>query len=65
MVTPEDVIAVLNEAGVRFVLMGTHGISGWSERTASDRRCGRAGAKDGSSQGSPSASGGVSRAGSR
>lgn len=28
-VDPEELIRVLNEAGVRFVLMGQHGISGW------------------------------------
>jgi hypothetical protein len=29
MVTPEAVIAILHEAGVRCVLMGTHGLGGW------------------------------------
>jgi hypothetical protein len=29
MVKPEKVIRVLNEAGVRFVVMGTHGITGY------------------------------------
>jgi hypothetical protein len=29
MVTPEGVIAALHRAGVRFVLMGTHGLGGW------------------------------------
>lgn len=29
MVTPEDVIAVLHQAGVNCVLMGTHGLGGW------------------------------------
>jgi hypothetical protein len=29
MVTPEEVIAALHRAGVRPVLMGTHGIGGW------------------------------------
>jgi hypothetical protein len=29
MVGPKDVIRVLNEAGVGFVLMGTYGIAGW------------------------------------
>lgn len=29
MVAPADVIPVLNEAGVRFVLMGNYGITGW------------------------------------
>ena len=29
MVGPADVISVLNEAGVRFMLMGNYGISGW------------------------------------
>jgi hypothetical protein len=29
MVTPEDVIAVLHQAGVNSVLMGTHGLGGW------------------------------------
>src|SRR3954454_4563925 len=28
-ITPRDVIAVLNEAGVRFMLAGLHGIAGW------------------------------------
>lgn len=32
MVTPEPIIAALNEAGVRFVLMGTHGIGGWRDQ---------------------------------
>jgi hypothetical protein len=37
MITPEKVIAVLNDAGIRFVLMGTHGIGGWrSEARATD-----------------------------
>jgi hypothetical protein len=29
MITPTDVITVLDEAGVRFVLMGNYGITGW------------------------------------
>ena len=29
MIPPEEIIAVLNRAGVRFVLMGTHGVGGW------------------------------------
>jgi predicted nucleotidyltransferase len=29
MIAPADVIAVLHEAGVRFVLMGNYGITGW------------------------------------
>jgi hypothetical protein len=29
MVTPTDVIRLLNRAKVKFILMGTHGISGW------------------------------------
>jgi predicted nucleotidyltransferase len=29
MVAPADVIPVLNQAGVRFVLMGNYGITGW------------------------------------
>jgi hypothetical protein len=29
MITPEGVIAVLHQAGVRCVLMGTHGLGGW------------------------------------
>jgi hypothetical protein len=32
MVTPEAVIRSLNRAGVRFVLMGTHGIGGWRDQ---------------------------------
>lgn len=36
-VTPEEVIPVLNRAGVKFVLMGTHGVGGWrSEPRATD-----------------------------
>jgi hypothetical protein len=31
MVKPEKVIRVLNGAGVRFVVMGTHGITGWRD----------------------------------
>ena len=27
--TPEEIIPILNKAGVKFVLMGTHGIGGW------------------------------------
>lgn len=29
MISPEDVICILNRAKVSFILMGTHGISGW------------------------------------
>jgi len=29
MIPAEDVIRVLNEAGVKFVVMGTHGVGGW------------------------------------
>ena len=29
MISPSDVIPVLNEAGVRFILMGNYGITGW------------------------------------
>ena len=29
MVAPADIILVLNEAGVRFILMGNYGIGGW------------------------------------
>jgi hypothetical protein len=29
MVAPADIIPVLNEAGVRFILMGNYGIGGW------------------------------------
>jgi hypothetical protein len=29
MVTPEGVIEALHKAGVRFVMMGTHGLGGW------------------------------------
>lgn len=38
MVAPEDVIPVLNQAGVRFMLMGNYGISGWrgEERATQD-----------------------------
>lgn len=36
-VTPDQVIPVLNKAGVKFVLMGMHGIGGWrSEPRATD-----------------------------
>jgi hypothetical protein len=31
MINPEDVIQVLNQAAVKFVLMGTHGIGGWRD----------------------------------
>ena len=31
-VTPKKVIKVLHEAGVQFVLMGTHGIGGWRKQ---------------------------------
>ncbi|HEY7328868.1 MAG TPA: hypothetical protein VH592_14590 [Gemmataceae bacterium] len=38
MVAPAEVISVLNEAGVRFMLMGNYGISGWrdEERATQD-----------------------------
>ena len=38
MVAPEDVIPALNEAGVRFMLMGNYGITGWrdEERATQD-----------------------------
>lgn len=37
MITPEDVIRVLNAAGVRYMLMGNYGITGWRlERRASE-----------------------------
>ncbi|HTU20483.1 MAG TPA: hypothetical protein VMG10_20635 [Gemmataceae bacterium] len=37
MISPEDVIGVLNAAGVRFMLMGNYGITGWRlERRASE-----------------------------
>ena len=38
MAPPTDVIAVLNEAAVRFILMGTYGITGWrgEERATQD-----------------------------
>jgi hypothetical protein len=37
MIAPEDVIRVLNAAGVRFILMGNYGITGWRlERRASE-----------------------------
>jgi hypothetical protein len=38
MIGPADVIAVLNEVGVRFMLMGNYGISGWrgEERATQD-----------------------------
>ncbi|MBI3409284.1 MAG: hypothetical protein HY040_13135 [Planctomycetes bacterium] len=37
MITPEEIIAVLNDAGVKFVLMGTYGVGGWrSEPRATD-----------------------------
>src|SRR5579871_3576978 len=29
MIAPAEVIAVLNKAGVRFILMGNYGITGW------------------------------------
>jgi hypothetical protein len=29
MITPAEVIAVLNLAGIKFVLMGAHGVGGW------------------------------------
>jgi hypothetical protein len=31
MITPADVIRLLNRAKVKFILMGTHGISGWRD----------------------------------
>jgi hypothetical protein len=34
-IKPEDVIRLMNKAGVRFVLMGAHGISGWMEQPRS------------------------------
>jgi hypothetical protein len=38
MIAPTDVMAVLNEAGVRFILMGNYGITGWrgEERATQD-----------------------------
>ena len=38
MISPTDVITVLNEAGVRFMLMGNYGITGWrgEERATQD-----------------------------
>jgi len=37
MITPEEIIKVLNDAGVNFVLMGTYGVGGWrSEPRATD-----------------------------
>jgi predicted nucleotidyltransferase len=38
MISPAEVIAVLNEAGVRFMLMGNYGITGWrgEERATQD-----------------------------
>ncbi len=37
MISPEDVISALSEAGVRFILMGNYGITGWRlERRASE-----------------------------
>ncbi len=37
MISPEDVISVLSETGVRFMLMGNYGITGWRlERRASE-----------------------------
>jgi hypothetical protein len=37
MIAPEDVIRVLNDAGVRFMVMGNYGITGWRlERRASE-----------------------------
>jgi hypothetical protein len=33
MVSPKKVVRVLNEAKVRYVLMGTHGLSGWRSRS--------------------------------
>ena len=32
MISPLDVIAVLNAAGVKFVLVGAHGIAGWMKK---------------------------------
>jgi hypothetical protein len=35
--TPEEIIPILNKAGVKYVLMGTHGVGGWrSEARATD-----------------------------
>jgi hypothetical protein len=31
-ITPLEVIRVLNEAGVRFMLVGTHGLGGWMQK---------------------------------
>ena len=31
-IKPLDVIKVLNSAGVRFVLLGAHGIGGWMQK---------------------------------
>ncbi len=31
-ILPRDVIAVLNRAGVRFMLVGAHGIGGWMDK---------------------------------
>jgi len=37
MITPQEIIAVLNDAGIGFVLMGTHGVGGWmAEARATD-----------------------------
>jgi hypothetical protein len=30
-ILPKEVIAVLNQAGIKFVLVGAHGLSGWME----------------------------------
>jgi hypothetical protein len=32
MISPKKVIRLLNEAGIRFVLMGTHGLGGWRSK---------------------------------
>src|SRR5260370_4702780 len=32
MISPKKIIRLLNEAGVRFVLMGTHGLGGWRSK---------------------------------
>ena len=32
LITPGDVIRLLNEAGVRFLLVGAHGLSGWTQK---------------------------------
>ncbi|HQU41968.1 MAG TPA: hypothetical protein PK867_04115 [Pirellulales bacterium] len=37
MIDPLDVLEVLNQAGVRFVLMGAHGIGGWMHQARATR----------------------------